>query len=100
MGSCKQTNIPTVNEDALSCEDLISTSCIILEQAVSCLQTGKGQTLTKLLERLCVNLNAIQNRLTTVEQDLTEANSAIETLTNQLSLLTERVDDIENNCCE
>ena len=55
--NCNDTNIPSVNEDALECCHTHSSNCILLAEAVPCLQTGKGQTLTELLKRLCANLS-------------------------------------------
>lgn len=57
MGDCKEVNVPSVNEDPIKCDHLHSTDCVILEEAVPCLQTGKGSTLTELFRRLCVNLS-------------------------------------------
>jgi hypothetical protein len=92
MGSCKETNVPTVNDAAIECHELTPTNCVVLSEAVACLQTGKGQTLTQLLTRLCSNLTAIQNRLTTVENELAEANQTI-------LELTQRIENVENTCC-
>ena len=57
MGDCQDTNIPQVNEDALECCEIHETNCIKTSEAVPCLQVGKGETLTKLFQRLCKFLN-------------------------------------------
>jgi hypothetical protein len=59
MGSCKQTNIPTVNDDAIECHELTPTNCVVLSEAVPCLQAGKGSTLTNAFKRICSVLNSI-----------------------------------------
>jgi len=59
---CNDINVPTVNEDSIECCDLYSTNCIKLAEAVPCLASGKGETLTTLLSRLCdviLNQNTI-----------------------------------------
>ena len=55
---CPGTSIPTVNEEALKCCSLISTDCILTEEAIPCIQIGKGETLTKVFKRLCTNLKS------------------------------------------
>lgn len=63
MGSCKQTNIPTVNNASIECAELTSSNCIILSEAVPCIQAGKGSTLTNAFRRVCVVLNSIINSI-------------------------------------
>lgn len=53
---CPGTNIPSVNEDPIECCNLISSNCVVMAEAVPCLQLGKGKTLTEAFERLCKNL--------------------------------------------
>lgn len=63
MGSCKQTNTPTVNDDAIECEELIPSNCVVLSEAVPCIQAGKGSTLTNAFRRICSVLNSIINSI-------------------------------------
>lgn len=53
MGHCNDINKPSVNEDALKCDELRSTDCVVLEEAVPCLRAGKGTTLTSLFAKFC-----------------------------------------------
>lgn len=59
MGDCKEVNIPSVNEDAVECDHIQSTNCVVTSEAVPCLQTGKGSTLTNLFKKLCTHLKSI-----------------------------------------
>lgn len=56
---CPGTNIPSVNEDPIECCNLISSNCVVMAEAVPCLQLGKGKTLTEAFERLCKNLRPV-----------------------------------------
>ena len=61
--SCKDTNIPSVDETALECCEIHSTNCIVTAEAVPCLKTGKGATLTKLFSNLCIVIKDIYSKL-------------------------------------
>lgn len=56
MAECNDTSIPTVDETALECCELIGTNCVVTSEAVPCLRVGKGSTLTHLFSKLCKNL--------------------------------------------
>jgi hypothetical protein len=86
---CQDTNVPSVNEDALGCCELHNTNCIILAEAVPCLQVGKGQTLTELLNRLCNNLSNLSSGLVEVEAgNGIDVNSSVDNNTTTYTVST------------
>lgn len=99
MGDCKETNVPSVNEDAIKCDHLHSTNCVLLEEAVPCLQAGKGSTLTELFKRLCANLS--KTMVSVVEGDGVDVTSSIVNSTTTYTVSAEQKDvfyeEVEND---
>ncbi len=76
--SCKDTNIPSVDETALECCEIHSTNCVVTSEAVPCLKTGKGATLTKLFSNLCIVIKDIYSKLTGVDDTIEDINTVVE----------------------
>lgn len=75
--SCKDTNIPSVDETALECCEIHSTNCIVTAEAVPCLKTGKGATLTKLFSNLCIVIKDIYSKLTGIDTTIEGINTTV-----------------------
>lgn len=59
MAECNDTSIPTVDETALECCELVGTNCVVTSEAIPCIRVGKGSTLTALFKKLCKYLGEI-----------------------------------------
>lgn len=57
---CQGTVIPTVNEESIECCGLTPSNCVIMSEAVPCLELGKGVTLTKAMEKYAEAICQIQ----------------------------------------
>jgi len=62
---CIDPNIPTVDNTSLECEDLISTKCIVAEEADTYLRYGVGTSLTLILASISRAFRTIRTRLST-----------------------------------
>lgn len=62
---CIDPNIPTVDNTSLVCDDLISTKCVLAEEADTYLRYGTGATLTIILASISRAFRSIRTSLTT-----------------------------------
>lgn len=65
---CNQTTVIEVDNSIPKCEKLLSTDCIILEEAKTYLSLPEGSTLTEVIDALFLSLIDARNRIATLEQ--------------------------------
>lgn len=61
--ACEEPSVPEVDNSTLECDDIISTQCIITEEANAFMQYGKGVTLTSVLEIISAKVYQMYNSL-------------------------------------
>lgn len=64
---CTQTNVAEVDNEALDCEKLISTDCIILEEAIAYLGLPENSSMTDVIGAMMLSLIDARNRITILE---------------------------------
>ena len=67
---CQDTNIPSVNEEAIECCETTPSNCVVASEAIPCLQLGKGDTLTKALVNMCKRIDQQNNRIAALELEV------------------------------
>ena len=77
---CQNTNIPKVNEDALECCELTPSKCVVMSEAVPCLQVGKGDTLDRFTKNLCKKFKKVEDKVTALEDRIAELEGIIANL--------------------
>lgn len=73
---CEQTNVAEVDNSAIKCEQLISTDCVIYEDAITYLGIPENSTTTDVIKALLTSLIDARNRLLIIENLILDINDA------------------------
>lgn len=65
---CNQVNTPEIDNTAIECDEIISSTCINVKQICTKIGNLENENLDKFIERLCFKISKMDNAIYTLSQ--------------------------------
>lgn len=78
--NCNQVSIPTIDNTELECDYFTESTCVIIKKICKQIGNLEGESLDKVIERICLKFSKFENEIYSLNQDIKVLKNKIKNL--------------------